>query len=403
MPYADRLRTARYRSPSGYEISFSFRELQRSSGHKGGAHEAPQSDDAIVQDLGVSALHFSVEATIHGPDYDQDADRFFDMLRESGYGVLLHPRWGDINVLPVTFLQRESFVDGAGSAVFDIDFVRVPDVQIPATSGAAALADDAETAAAAAREQCAVTPSAAAQVSAVTQSFTAQVVDFRGRVTTMLARVGSLATDFESAYTAFIDTLDTLLLDPIALAEAYIALVRMPAQAVISIPTKARAYADTLLAMTASALTVGASEPEAAARVMQYLATLIGLAEATITGDLSTRTEALTVVDVLVEALEAALAAIEADEAATGYVAPAEIVTLARALVAQAQALMLAQSFGLAVERRIVLTEDATPLDLVWQFYGDLERLDEFIAHNALADDEIWLIPRGREVRYYAS
>lgn len=410
MSYWDRLRTARYRSPSGYEIEFSFRELQRASGHKGGPHEAPQQNDAQVQDLGLTAQHFSVEATIHGQDYDQDADRFYDMLRESGFGTLLHPRWGDIPVLPLTFLQREAFVEGAGAAVFEVDFVRVPDVQFAETTTAAgaAITEGADAAAAATSEQLAVSPTTAAQVAAVTQSFVAQAAQFRGRVTTWLAREGSIATEFEAAYTAFVDTIGTLLLDPVALADAYIALVRIPAQAGISVPTKAQAYADELIALAVNGLTVGASDPEAASRVLQFLATLIGLAESTVEGDLTTRADALLVVDALVGALEDALAAVEADEAATGYVAPAELISRARALIAQAQALMLAQSFGLAVERRLILAEDRTPLDLVHELYSpssadDLEtHLDDFIAHNRLAGDELFLIPRGREVRYYA-
>jgi len=167
-------------------------------------------------------------------------------------------------------------------------------------------------------------------------------------------------------------------------------------------------YSAEVAALAASGLTVMASDPEAAARLLQIISTLIGLAESTTAGDLATRADALRVVDALTAALEDALAAIEADEAATGYVAPPEIIAQARALVAQAQAYMLARSFGLAVERRVVLTEDRTPLDLAFELYApesadDLEaRLDDFIAHNRLMDAELFLIPRGREVRYYA-
>ena len=406
MGYFDRLRTARYRSPGGSEIRFDFRELQRGAGHKGAVHEAPQQDDAIVQDLGVSALRFSIEATIHGPDYDLRADAFFDSLRESGFGLLLHPRWGDIAVLPLTFLQREAFVDGAGAAVFDIEFVRVPDVQYPITTtqAEAAIAEGADAASEATGEQvgAGIAPESAAEAAAVKKGLREQVADFRGRMTTTLARAGNVATEFERAVTEFEETLDALILTPIALAEAYLAMVRGVALAVVSIPSKVAGYIGSITTLYDSALETGASVAEAASRSLQVLAALIGLAESCIEGELVSRTDALGVVDALRAGLEEALASVEADEAATGYVAPASVVSQARALIAMAQALMLERSFGLAVERRLVLIEDRTPLDLVYELYGDIERLDEFIDHNRLTDDELFLIPRGREVRYYA-
>jgi hypothetical protein len=59
-------------------------------------------------------------------------------------------------------------------------------------------------------------------------------------------------------------------------------------------------------------------------------------------------------------------------------------------------------SFTLKQERRVILTRDRTIIDLVAEFYGEVDdRLDFFIDSNSLTGSEILEVPRGREIVYY--
>jgi hypothetical protein len=79
-----------------------------------------------------------------------------------------------------------------------------------------------------------------------------------------------------------------------------------------------------------------------------------------------------------------------------------------KASLVSAAALLLEKSFALRAARRVTLTRDCTPLDLVWELMkpasgDDLEAaLDQLIKQNKLGGDDLLMIPAGREVAYYA-
>ena len=58
-------------------------------------------------------------------------------------------------------------------------------------------------------------------------------------------------------------------------------------------------------------------------------------------------------------------------------------------------------SFSLPNRKSIILGEDRQVVELVYELYGNLNRLDEFIVDNKLNYNEIEVIPMGREVAYY--
>jgi prophage DNA circulation protein len=126
MSYLDRLRPASFTSPSGKVIPFKYLELSREVGKKAVISEILDSDRSIAQDLGLQSPVFSVEALFTGEDYDQSADSFWAALSErykpSKSGKLNHPRWGNIDVIPMSWSQKEQFVSNAQMAVFNVTF-----------------------------------------------------------------------------------------------------------------------------------------------------------------------------------------------------------------------------------------------------------------------------------------
>jgi hypothetical protein len=69
---------------------------------------------------------------------------------------------------------------------------------------------------------------------------------------------------------------------------------------------------------------------------------------------------------------------------------------------ATATGFLVELSFTLTQERRIVLDEARTIIDLVAELYGSVDdQLDFFISTNDLSGDEFTELPAGREVVYY--
>lgn len=405
MAYIERLRIGRYRSPSGAEFEFQFRDLSRSGDKKAAIHELPEQDAAPVQDLGNAALRFPIEAIFTGADYDLTADAFFDALGERGPGLLLHPRWGDIPVLPVSRSQSESFVDGMRRAVFTIDFVRVPDVEyiVSSVQLEGQISADAEAASVAATTDIgsAIVSTDAAGAERVKGGFRATLDTFKANVADMIATSQDLQDEFDDRVRKFEADLNTLILDPLVLSQEWLAIARLPAQAVTSIKAKIDGYRATIETIGDIALATGAQTAEAASRVLQLFGFVVGESESVTRGDIADRVEAAALAEEMRGAWTVMAQTVEADEAVTGYNAPQSSLANARAINSAASDLLFERSFSLRIQQRVTLSKDYTPLDLAFELYGDLEKVDELIEQNGIGDDEIFLIPRGREVVYY--
>lgn len=404
MSYLDRLRTARYIAPSGTEFIFKFDDLRRAISKKAGIHELPQQDEANVQDLGNTAIRFAIDAYFTGADYDQTADSFWEALSERGQAKLLHPRWGDLQVLPLTSVQNEAFVDGMRRASFRIEFIRVSDIQYPTTiiQVEAAIGDSLDSMEGATSEAYGeqFDPESAADSAAAKGSLLDSLDDFSEGISDAIAEIESVSEEINRRVSEFENAMDQLILTPLLLAQSLVQLYRTPGRAVIRITRKIDGYG--VMLQNLVSYVAPQTKSQAATRTLQAAAILAGMAESTLTGDLANRSEAVSACEALWAALTAAIELIESVEGSVpGYSAPADILAWIRDILARAAAMLLEKSFSLKTERRISLEGDRTPFDLVYELYGDIEHLDEFIDQNRLQADEIFLIPRGREVAYY--
>lgn len=402
MSFLDRLRPARYRSPSGIEFTFEFRQLQRAGSKKAAVHELPQQNAADVQDLGQASTHFAIEATFSGREYDATADAFWAALAETGPATLLHPRWGDLPVLALTVSQTEQFVEGLGRAVFEIEFLRVVVAQFPTTavqteSEISSALDDSEAAAVAAfgEDFEAVDAAALANARADLEGGAASAT---AELSGIAATTAELSEDFDRARRDFDASILNLGTDPLTTATDFLTMMRAPARALTAIPAKLRGYQAVLGTLGAKASPQGFAD--SMTRVLQYLGILEGTADSALVGDLLSRGQAVEASELIQTMATEGIAGLEGSEVG-GYVVPEDVLARLREALARAAALMLARSFELRTERRMVLDADRTPLDLCYELYGEIDSLDAFIEQNALTDDEILLIPRGREVAYY--
>ena len=145
MAWQDEIGGASYTAPSGKKIEFNFESgLSRKTPLKTAENTFPDVDGAEIQSLGLGGKKFPMTAIFSGGDCLTAASEFEDALCERGVGVLEHPIYGKLNVVPTGEIERsddlvsslneshvkvifaetivdESFPDGEVAAVDDLD------------------------------------------------------------------------------------------------------------------------------------------------------------------------------------------------------------------------------------------------------------------------------------------
>jgi prophage DNA circulation protein len=402
MSYLDRLRSGNYTSPSGRGFNFLFDDLGRQGGKKSATLEIPQSDSAIVQDLGGTATRFDLEIYFSGIDYDETADGFYAALAEPGPGLLAHPRWGDISVLATSYSQTERFVDGMGRAVFAVSFVYAPGTAVTASANtAAAVASAGKVSNAAARRAAVATYKVPvlSDLASCKDRVKKTVRGVRQSIMRVVSGLRQISQQINAELTAIESDIDGILASPQLLADAIGGVIQAAVEAPVDIGAKIAAYGDMLVQTFSDP---PETEAQAAIAVLTASAIAAAAVEASADGTLNSRDSAVGAHDDLVNLYRSAREVIELCERSGNYTSdPLAMAALAQA-AAQAAAYLLEASFSLRVERRAILDGAATPLELVYRFYGDLDRLDEFEQQNHLQGDAVLIVPAGTEVRYYA-
>lgn len=403
MAYDDRLRLGRYVSPSGISFEFQFDALKRSGSKKHSVDEIPESNLAIVQDLGNEATQFPMSVYFSGPDYDLTADKFYAAINESGPGMLMHPRWGDIRVLPVDFSQDENMVNGLGVASFEIQFVYAADT--PYLTSAAQTGSGIAATATLSQEQAAAdfaakwgVPSLKDTQGAKTVTLTAMNA-LRLNMGKLTGQIATLSQQVNAEISSIIRDIDTLILFPLELGTAIQrAISTASGSAELNITAKVNAYA--AFASQLAKITPQSISDALIQSIMGH-AVATALANSSTAGSLSSRSEAVQARDTLAMSSAQILAMVEAAERATGYSMSPEDVAAMVLLDSQAAAFLLETSFSLRAERWIYTEAECTPLDLIYRFYGSIDSLEEFCTQNHFNGNTGCVVPIGTKVRYY--
>lgn len=403
MSWTDRLRPMEYRSPSGATFSLLFDEVARTGGKKAPVTEYPLQDQAGVQDLGNLTPRYQVVCYISGPDYDTESDRFWDSLDETGIGRLTHPRWGVIEVVPLSKEQREGFVEGASRAVFNIGFIRASERAFAAPRVLTSTDDRISALAAAADEQNVATldgvdttdPRQQAAISdAVTESVALAETQVQSFVTDQ-----DILSAFSGAVSDITRNIDTLMETPLDLAERIAALYQIPPRSVISILAKINGYTTIFNGFRSTFLNIAATYGEFAEKIAALFmrTTLTSVANATTTGTIPTRSDAQRVVDALSSLRASVIADIETIESAPDYTGE----RLSEQALSRAIENIIDRSLSLPTERVLILDRSVTPLTLAWELYGGIDRLDELIDYNGFGGNQLLILDHGTEVRWY--
>jgi prophage DNA circulation protein len=407
MSYQDRLQQLVYTSPSGKEFTLRFTETTRERGKKAPVNEFPNQNQGGVQDLGQTTPRYPVNCYIDGADYDLTADRFWQALNESGPGELQHPRYGVIPVLPTSIRQVEQFIDGAGRATFEIDFVQADEISLEyprtaALASASVALSAIEAGAAIADSVADIEIEELGQLAALKDKVLGGLDAVKSAFDAVTGFTDDVRQAINSTVQAITTEIDALIQAPQDLAESLLSLYRLPADTVTDVKAKIDGYAailDTVVTAAVNTTTrygvlfglIGAADVNAAS---------IAAAEASTAGTSATRASAIDAALALKAIADRQAAAIETlgAEDYESYYATRRALTLALDA-------LIRTSLSLPAERVYITTEDITPIELAYQLYGmdgDVETLtDRIINYNDLTGESIILIPAGTEVRWY--
>lgn len=131
-------------------VPFFVESSERAGGRRTVTKELPFRDEPHVEDLGRAARTFPMEGYVLGDDYLAQRDALISALEDSaGPGLLVHPTYGQRQVICTGFRVRESKREG-GLATFGLEFAETEELPRTPTAApdAASLLDTSATAAA---------------------------------------------------------------------------------------------------------------------------------------------------------------------------------------------------------------------------------------------------------------
>ncbi|NIZ41350.1 DNA circularization N-terminal domain-containing protein (plasmid) [Entomospira entomophila] len=409
---------AKYTSPSGNEVAFHWKDVKRSVDHATATGDYPQYNGGDTLDLGHTIEQYPLECLFFGKSYQADADAFFDALKEMGFGILDHPRWGRISVIPTAISQSEDYVDGIGRSIIEVTFISAGEEVAPHTLAIDKMQleqtlQEAELSLTVQIELS--TPSPSALV-----SFQASLLSPLEKMHSIMAKGWRLAGSWQASFTNLDISISAVLNAPsqmMNIMKAFLSPIKSVAQGErlqfiqqLSHLIQSQEAEDTHSA-SHTPYTESDNEAQKAQRsgnlFTQTLLTQTALAMAFETNEsLVTREESQALLLHIQKLEQAYFQAIQHQYSRVSMHSDAMNVPLAFAMQRSFQmtkeAIMVQMSqLRLQLEKR--LAHAMSLYDAMYLLYGSVNEAEmlQFISMNNLQDDEIFLLPAGRKIVYY--
>lgn len=405
MAWDDRIREAAYTSPGGTRIVFDYENVSMSVDKKTAAFDPPDANGTYVQDLGHTGRKYPLRVFLWGADYDQEAAALESALLEPGAGVLEHPIYGVIDVVPFgTIRRKDDLKTAANQAVFELVFWETTNVVFPSTqedpgsSAVNAIQEYSDAAAAEFAEEVSL-DSAVQRV-----TFKNEYNKALGSAENGLQAIADTQENVRKQFTAVLASInngiDILVGDPLSLASQTAVLLQSPARALTAIGDRLEAYATLAAEITTSKAPADANAFRTADL---YASTYVsGSLLSAVNNRFSTKNGALSAADELLTQFESVQSWRDGSLRDLGLIDPGAAYQQLLEAAAITAGFLVEISFTLKQERSIVLTHPRTIVDLAAELYGEIdEQLDFLIETNGFTGSEILEVPAGREVKYY--
>lgn len=429
MAWQDELIEAAYTSPeTNTRFVFQYENVSRSFDKKTTGYEFPDVNGTYVQDLGRTGRRYPLQMFFSGDDYLLAAEAFEQALGERGIGLLEHPVYGAVNVVPFGEVgRRDDLVTAGNQAAIRVTFWETTGAIYPSAAGDPAT--DALTA---------IDEYNAAMAEELANSLDLNTVLKRNTfIDKVLALVDTVSEGLQAAadtleavqkeFDAIVDSInsgiDLLVGAPLALAFQVTQMIQAPGRALAAIRDKLDAYGNLASSLIGGDVPGSSGQSPASVGDVNELRTndlfassyVTGSAVSAINTEFVTKTDALAAAEEIINQFDAVVewrdqnfqALADANPNATGIGSIGQTDTgvayqKLQETVALTAGFLIQASFSLKQERRLVLIRPRTPIDLCAELYGAVDsELDFFITSNDLSGSEILEIPAGRQVLYY--
>ncbi len=412
MSWIDRLAESAYTSPSGVRMVFDYEDVSKSVDKKTAVFDFPDADGSYVQDLGRRGWQIPLRHIFWGANCDLAANAFELLLLEKGLGKLEHPLYGTIDVVPTgTIGRRDDLKTAANQAIIEVTYFESIGLIYPSSQidpGAAVQAAVEAYNAAMADE---LEKSASLKTVSEKIGFKNEYLNYLKSARASLRSVASAQQDvqqqFDGIYSSIQLGIDTLIGDPLTLAFQTVRMIQAPAHAATLISDRLRAYSDLAGSIVASAIATPSGLDRRAqnsfyTRDLFLTAHVSGAVLSVVDNQFDTKVDALAAAATVLDLFDSAKAWRDQSYASLGEIDTGEVYQQLQKSVALTAGYLVALSFSLKQERRIVLDRARTCIDLVGELYGSIDdKLDFFINSNGLSGSEILELPRGRSIVYY--
>ena len=410
MTWQDRLLECEITSPSGAVFTLDFEDMSNSVDARTTSFNFPDAPGTLVQQSGITGRTFPLRLFLWGEDYDLQADAFFNALGEQGRFTFQHPQYGTFQTVPVGSITRnDALKTAANQAVFEITLIETitevyPTSALDAQSQALQTLDLYNQAQAAFFEDKTDLDTAIERVSLENAH-----LDFLDTVSEALepvaAAVDSVADTFAAVQDSITNSIDVLVGEPVTLAAQTLRLIQEPGNILAGTRARLTAYTNLIESLASGTLETTTDGRNANTFLSNDVFATGALSAQCLTllnNDYTTRSETVDAANGLLDNLDTLNTWRENNFTSLGLVDTGGSYQQILALVGQTVGFLVAQSFGLAQERRIILDRNRNIVELCAELYNEIDdRLEFFIVSNDFTGSEILEVERGREVVYY--
>jgi len=456
MAWNDEIQEAAYNSPSGKRQTFIYENVSRETDLKTASFVFPELDGALIQSLGLGGRTFPLKCIFSGANCNKEADSFEKLLEERGHGILEHPVYGKINVVPTGKIKRtDNLVNGANESSVEVTFSETLVDKEESTSEVAtvdkldAAMDEYENSAAAnfsnniytdsiedkMQLQAAMKSNANSTFKGVEKMIKAapknkkranlfQWYDsakrFINSIIDNVDKIGTFANEVATTTIKMIRLPSQITSDAFSKLAGYQLMIRDIANNVKADPFGTKAVTNQWAAATlawgsmVAALSYGCAKTAAEQSVNQGANNFESsgdsaeddsdFSEGSANGGFTSRSDVLETAAQIAVSFAEYSAYIDSQNKKNAFVDTGETYEKLLNVVTYSLRSLEETAFDLPVTRIIKLDRDRQLFELLTELYGKdgFNRQDQFINDNKLTADEIVLIPMGREVRYYA-
>ncbi|WP_407371493.1 DNA circularization N-terminal domain-containing protein [Carnobacterium sp.] len=405
-----------YTAPSGKKFTFQYdSKLTSETDLKTATFTFPERDGALVVPLGVGGRRFSFTCYYYGVNCRNDADSFEEGLKERGYGELQHPVYGTFKVVPTGTIGRsDDVVGGIGVSGITVTFSETI-IEASVINSEVTSIDAINNAAEKFRKKsvlefCKDIANSTIKGAIWVENLYKKTLSIATKTLSTIAKVEKeINNKFIIIESELWSSLDNFMNATEDVALHTVALMRLPAQTSINTMAKIDGYAEVINTI----VNEYANNPFGIENAKnQWVCTRLVL-ESLVVGcaagvavdagknNFKSRNEAIEVANKLLDIYDQVVDYEEKNISQDYFIETGEGFASMRDLVSSSVSLIVNNSFSLPSRKTILLGRDRQIIELLYELYGDITRIDEFIIDNNLTYSDIEVIPMGREVAYY--